>query len=573
MRLALAQINPTVGDVPGNARLVERGIEAARKRGVDAVVFPELCLSGYPPRDLVLHASFLDACATEAKRIGETQTSGLTAVIGLPLPVDKIEKHGRVGRLANSVLIYRDNEQVDYYDKRLLPTYDVFDEDRYFEAGDRAVVFDVAGQRVGVAICEDLWQGEDAGFGSAYANAGDPIAEIAAAGATTIVVPSASPFVLGKGARHRQILRKHATTHRVTMASVNQFGGNDDLIFDGHSCIIGPDGALLAAAKGFREQLLVLDGDATRFGDVPDPLLTAQPEALLYDALVTGVRDYCRKTGFTRAVIGLSGGIDSALTAAIAARALGGENIIGVGMPGPFSSDHSLDDARDLADRLGCRFVVAPINEGQAALTGTLNETFGHLDQPALGAVSPDVTNENLQSRLRGAVVMAISNRTGAIVLTTGNKSEIAVGYCTLYGDMNGGLAVLSDLPKSRVYSLSRWINEHASRAGFDREPIPQNTIDKPPSAELAPDQLDSDSLPEYDVLDEIIDRHVERRQSAARLIERTGFDAETVRRICRLIDRNEYKRRQMATGLKVTSVAFGPGRRMPIARGWHDSH
>lgn len=573
MRLALAQINPTVGDIAGNAALIERAIEGARQRAVDAVVFPELCLCGYPPRDLLLHEGFVEACAREAKRIGTTRTAGLTVVLGLPLPLGRAEgARSGAERLANSLLVYRDNEQIEYYDKRLLPTYDIFDEDRYFEAGGRPVVIDIAGERVGLAVCEDLWKGEDAGFSTAYAEAPDPIAELAAGGARTVVVPSASPFVLGKGARHREILRKHARRHRITVASVNQVGGNDDLIFDGHSCIMGPDGALLAAAMGWREQLLVLDSDATRMGEVPDPLVGADEHALLYEALVLGVRDYCRKTGFSRGVIGLSGGIDSALTAVIAARALGSGNVLGVAMPGRYSSGHALEDARELGNRLGVRVVEAPITQAHAGLAGTLDPAFDTLHERRLGATLPDLAEENLQSRIRGTILMAISNRTGAIVLTTGNKSELAVGYCTLYGDMNGGLAVLSDVPKTRVYGLSRWINANSRAAGFAGPMIPERTIAKPPSAELAPDQKDSDSLPEYPVLDEIVDRHVERRQSAGRIIREAGFDAEIVRRICRLIDRNEYKRRQMATGLKVTSVAFGPGRRVPIARGWHET-
>lgn len=568
MRLALAQINPTVGDIAGNAALIERTLEAARKRGADLVVFPELAICGYPPRDLLLHEGFVAACEAETKRIGETLTAGITLVLGTPLRLDR--KTTGIGRLANSLVVYRDNQQIDYYDKRLLPTYDVFDEDRYFEAGDRAVVIEVAGERVGLAICEDLWQGEDAGFTSAYDDAADPIEELVDAGARTIAVPSASPFVLGKGKRHREILRAHAVKHRLTVASVNQVGGNDDLIFNGHSCIIGPDGAMMAAAKGFDEQLLILESDATRFGEIDDPIATADPHALLFDALALGVRDYCHKTGFQDCVIGLSGGIDSALTAAIAAEALGPEHVLGVLMPGPFSSDHSLSDAHDLAERLGVRTVTAPIADAQAGIGGTLDGVFGDLCEPGLGEKLPDVTQENLQSRMRGAMLMAISNRTGAIVLTTGNKSELAVGYCTLYGDMNGGLAVLSDVPKTRVFSLSRWINLDWKRLGFSGPPIPENTISKPPSAELAPDQKDSDSLPDYEVLDEIVDRHVEKKQSPATISQETGFERTIVDRICRLIDRNEYKRRQMATGLKVTSVAFGPGRRVPIARGRH---
>lgn len=568
MRIALAQINPTVGDIPGNTALIERTIGDARGRRVDLLVFPELVICGYPPRDLLHHEDFAKACETACARIGTSTTAGITVVLGTPLRLDTADRFG--SRLTNSLVVYQNNARLAHYDKRLLPTYDVFDEDRYFEAGDRAVVIEVAGERVGLAICEDMWQGKDAGFSSAYSGSADPIEELAKAGARTIVVPSASPFVLGKGTRHREILRSHAVRHGVTMAAVNQVGGNDDLIFDGHACVIGPDGLMVAAARGFCEQLLVVESDATGAGEVADPIATASPDAMLFDALVLGVRDYCRKTGFRKAVLGLSGGIDSALTAAIGAAALGAENILGVLMPGPYSSAHSVSDAADLGERLGVRTVTAPIAAGHNGMGGVLDAVFGELGEPELGERRPDLTEENLQSRVRGAMIMAVSNRTGAIVLTTGNKSELAVGYCTLYGDMNGGLAVLSDVPKTRVFSLSRWMNEHWESLGFAGQPIPENTISKPPSAELAPDQKDSDSLPAYEVLDEIVDRHVEKKQSAGSIVRETGFDAVEVARICRLIDRNEYKRRQMATGLKVTSVAFGPGRRVPIARGWH---
>ena len=570
MKLALAQVNPTVGDVAGNSAMIVRTIRDARERGVDLLVFPEMVVCGYPPRDLLHHEGFVEACEDAARAIGTAETRGIAVVLGLPLRVGAKTGADGSASISNSLMVYRDNEQIAYYDKRLLPTYDVFDEDRYFEAGDRAVVIDIAGERVGLAICEDMWQGRDAGFSSAYDEAADPIAELAKAGARTVVVPSASPFVLGKGLRHREIVRAHATRHRLTMASVNQVGGNDDLIFDGHACVIGPDGSMLAAARGFKEQLLVLESDATRFGEVDDPVAKADTNRLLFEALKLGVRDYCRKTGFKKAVIGLSGGIDSALTAAIGAAALGSENILGVMMPGPYSSGHSLTDARDLGERLGVKTVSAPIGPGHNGIGGVLDSVFGEIGEPALGERRPDLTEENLQSRVRGAMIMAVSNRTGAIVLTTGNKSELAVGYCTLYGDMNGGLAVLSDVPKTRVFALSKWMNEHWESLGFAKPPIPENTITKPPSAELAPDQKDSDSLPEYEVLDEIVDRHVERKQSAATIVRETGFVADEVARICRLIDRNEYKRRQMATGLKVTGVAFGPGRRVPIARGWH---
>lgn len=489
-------------------------------------------------------------------------------VIGTPLRCGGNEK----GAIGNGLLVYRDGVCVGRYQKRLLPTYDVFDEDRYFEPGDEAVVIEVpvgdgGMMRVGLAICEDLWRGQDAGFSGRYAGAADPVEALVEAGAEVLVVPSASPFVLGKGARHREILSGHAARHGVWVASVNQVGGNDDLIFDGHGAVYGRRGELVAAAAGFREALLIAEvGGDSEAGPVEDPEGSREPEGVLLDALVLGVRDYCRKTGFTRAVLGVSGGIDSALVAAIGALALGPERVLGVAMPGPYSSAHSVSDAKVLCEKLGIGYVEMPIGAGFHATGKTIDGVFAALGERALGEALPDLTEENLQSRLRGTMIMGISNRTGAIVLTTGNKSEMAVGYCTLYGDMNGGLAVLSDVTKGLVYALSRHINRAYAALGFAAAPIPESTLTKPPSAELRPDQRDQDSLPEYDVLDAIIERYVEGREDPARIVRETGFDAEVVARIVRLIDLSEYKRKQAAVGLKVTSVAFGTGRRWPIA-------
>jgi NAD+ synthase (glutamine-hydrolysing) len=580
MRLALAQINPTIGSLDANAALIASFIDRARAAGADLVVFPELALSGYPPKDLLLQEGFIAACAAGAKRLGETQTQGLTAVFGVPLPVDPAKPGGRI---ANSLVVYRDNQYVGYYDKRLLPTYDVFDEDRYFTPGSRAALIEVPRRlggtaiRIGLSICEDLWRGQDAGFASHYDNSPDPVAELAAAGAEVLITPSASPFVLGKGQRHRDILRHHATAHGIHVASVNQVGGNDELVFDGHAAVIGPDGQLLAAAPGFEEHLLIFDLDSSRGGGLPappnDPLLSAPPEQLLFHALVLGTRDYCRKTGFKSALLGISGGIDSAVTAVIAAAALGPGQVTGVSMPGRYSSAHSKSDAYDLARRLGITDITVPIDGPFTAFSSTLNTAFRSRSKPILGATLPDITEENLQSRIRGTTLMALSNRTGAIVLTTGNKSELAVGYTTLYGDMNGGLAVLSDVAKTQVYSLARWINANhldlGSGISFPQPPIPESSIAKPPSAELRPDQTDQDSLPPYEILDQIVERYVERRESPAQIVSATGIDAETIRRIARMIDTAEYKRKQLATGLKVTTVAFGFGRRFPIAQGW----
>ncbi|HZW11557.1 MAG TPA: NAD+ synthase [Phycisphaerales bacterium] len=576
MRTALIQFNPTVGDIAGNAARMAAMADEARGGGAELIVFPELALCGYPPRDLLLHEGFVPACADAARELGEGHSVGATLVFGTPLPVDRSDP---ARGTANSLLAYRDGKLVDYYDKRLLPTYDVFDEDRYFEPGDRAVVIGVptaAGvRRVGLSICEDLWKGEDAGFALRYQRRSDPVAEIAGAGGEVLVSPSASPFVLGKGRRHRAILTKHATRHGVFVAAVNQVGGNDDLVFDGHAAVYDPQGHAIGFGPGFEESIVLLDipprgAGAADAGKAPaDPVLSTPDEQLLFRALVLGTRDYLRKTGHSKAIIGLSGGIDSAVTCAIAAAALGPENVLGVAMPGKYSSEHALADGVELARRLGVRCVAAPIAKAFDGFRATLDTTFDELGARTLGSQLPDLAEENLQSRARGTILMAISNRTGALVLTTGNKSELAVGYCTLYGDMNGGLAVLSDVTKVQVYKLARWINAQPGRAGFAGPPIPDSTITKPPSAELAPDQRDEDSLPPYAVLDEVVERYVEHKQSLSRITRETGFDRELVARIARLIDGAEYKRKQYAVGIKVTSVAFGSGRRVPIAQRW----
>jgi NAD+ synthase (glutamine-hydrolysing) len=581
MRIALAQINPTVGDIDANARLIETAIVQARDLRADLVVLPELCLCGYPPKDLLLQGGFLDACAAAAQRIGEHATRGITAIFGVPLT--KSNADGSSAGVCNSLAVYANNALVAHYHKRLLPTYDVFDEDRYFTPGNEAVVVPVvaAGRtwRVGLSICEDLWRGNDVGFSHRYAGRADPVEALIAAGAQVIVNPSASPFVLGKGLKHRRIVQGHATRHKVPVLAVNQVGGNDELVFDGHAVAFGPDGALLAAGPGFVESVTIVDldaageskgaGHAAGGNQVRDAFLTTAPEELAFRALTLGVRDYLRKTGFKHAVIGLSGGIDSALTATVAVAAIGAPNVLGIAMPGPYSSSHSIEDAQELADRLGVKLITLGISDAFATFKGTLDASFADIGAAALGAKLPDIAEENLQSRLRGTALMAISNRTGAIVLTTGNKSELAVGYCTLYGDMNGGLAVLADADKELVYALSRWANANPSAIGLSRPPIPVRTIDKPPSAELRPNQTDQDSLPPYDVLDRILDLYVESHASVSQIVHATGYDLALVQRVTRLVDVSEFKRKQAAIGLKLTSVAFGSGRRMPIAQRW----
>ncbi len=576
--LALCTMNPTVGDIARNAAIALARIVAARDAGADLVVLPELCISGYPPRDLLQQQGFVEACVQAARGLAAAAPD-VTVVVGTPAP-----REG--GGVANALFVLRGGGVVAEYHKRLLPTYDVFDEDRYFTPGDVPVVIDVPsrgvagglsggtesshGTRVGLSICEDLWKGEDAGFASRYRGAPDPVAELVAAGARVLVSPSASPYVMGKGERHRDILAAHAKRHGIVVASVNQLGGNDELVFDGHAYVYGADGRLAASTPRFSGAMLLADvGEGCAGGAAGARAEEPEEIALVYRALTTGIRDYIAKNGFSKVLIGLSGGIDSALTAVLAAAALGPVNVTGVAMPGPYSSEHSVTDARDLATRLGVTCLTIPIAGPMEGFRDVLDPAMAAAGLARLGEVLPDVTEENLQSRLRGTTLMALSNRTGALVLTTGNKSELAVGYCTLYGDMNGGLAVLSDVSKQLVYALSRWINANCGELGFATPPIPVSTLEKAPSAELRPNQTDQDSLPPYEVLDRIIEAYVERRMSAAAIVAETGFDAALVARILRLIDRSEFKRAQAAVGLKVTSVAFGSGRRWPIAQRW----
>jgi NAD+ synthase (glutamine-hydrolysing) len=585
MRIALCPLNPTIGDLASNADLARRAIEHAKGQGAHLVALPELVVSGYPPRDLLMQEGFVEACHAAAEGIVRGTPPGITAVFGCPL-------RGVSGGVSNSLLVSRDGVQLARYDKRLLPTYDVFDEDRYFVPGDRACAIDVPApggtMLVGLAICEDLWQGKDAGFAPRYAGLPDPVAELIRAGAGLVVSPSASPFVSGKGRRHREIVARHAKRHRVIVASVNQLGGNDELVFDGHCFAYGPAGEEIAPGLLFRSGVSLFDTDpgvrprALAQGAIPphldnanfprtlDPAREDAPdELLLYEALVLGVRDYLRKTGFSRAILGLSGGIDSALTAVLAAAALGASNVLGVLMPSRYSSRHSVEDAVELAGRLGMHTVTIPIEDGVEGLRRTMDPALDALSMSRLGATMPDLADENLQSRVRGTTLMTLSNRSGAIVLTTGNKSEMSVGYATLYGDMNGGLAVLSDVSKQWVYRLARWINEHHIAAGFGSPPIPASSIDKAPSAELRPGQTDQDSLPPYEVLDGVVERYVEGRCSPERIARDSGLPRDLVERIVRMIHLAEYKRKQAAIGLKVTSVAYGSGRRWPIAQRW----
>ncbi len=561
MKIALAQLNPVVGDVDGNAAKIVAAIESARGSGAGLVVFSELVICGYPPRDLLLVEGFVEKCSAAVKEIGEKHTAGIAVVIGSPMVVGRADQDGT----ANTVMVYENNAFVGHHDKRLLPTYDIFDEDRYFTAGTEAVVVEVDGKKVGLAICEDLWRGDDSGFSEQYDDEPDHVAQLVTHGAEIIVVPSASPFVVGKSDKHLKILKGDAERFGVAIVSVNQVGANDDQIFAGQSCVIDGDGQTVHESVAFGESVEIVNLDSV--DEVPHRQL--DDERAIIEALTLGVHDYVTKCGFKKVCLGLSGGIDSAIVAAIGVRSLGAENVLGVSMPGRFSSEGSKTDAFELAENMGMRCISMPIEAGFIGVSETLNTAFDGIGESALGGSLPDLTQENLQSRVRGTMMMALSNRTGALVLTTGNKSEIAVGYCTLYGDMNGGLAVIADVPKTMVFKVCRYMNEHFVDLGFSCPPIPVSTIEKPPSAELAPDQLDSDSLPDYEVLDEIVERHIEGHQSAAKITKESGFDSAVVKRICRLIDINEYKRQQMAVGLKLTTTAFGRGRRMPIAQRW----
>jgi NAD+ synthase (glutamine-hydrolysing) len=539
MKIGLAQINTTVGDINGNRDRVIQALGRARNLGVDIAVFPELCLTGYPPRDLLGLHGFVEANFRAVQEIA-AHSGPMGVVVGF---VDRNPK--KEGRdFYNSAAFLAEGKIQAVIHKTLLPTYDVFDEDRYFENADGVQVVRFRGQTLGISICEDAWNSED--FWSRPLYSTDPIREQVEHGADLLINISASPYEMGKPRLRFQMLLDHVQKHRVPLVYVNLVGGNDDLLFDGNSIALGKNGNVIAQGQSFAEDLLVIDTESAEDRGYQE----GESLENLFQALVMGTRDYASKCGFKSAVLGLSGGIDSSIVACIAVEALGAGNVLGVSMPSMYSAQESFDDARSLARNLGMNFATIPIKPIYDTFKQSLAQIFSGLPE--------NETEENLQARTRGTLLMALSNKFGHLVLSTGNKSELGAGYCTLYGDMVGGLAVISDVPKTMIYKLAAHINRQ-------REVIPRNTIERPPSAELRPDQTDQDTLPEYDVLDGILKARVEEQKSLDEIVAQ-GYDHPTVQKVVRMIQVNEYKRRQAAIGLKVTTRAFGPGRRMPIA-------
>lgn len=545
MKIALGQINPTVGDFSGNAAKHIEFSRRAQASGAELILFPELSVCGYPPRDLVERPWFVARNRETAEQIAAA-TPGIAVICGIVTPAES-----ETGKsVMNSAALLRDGKVAFVQSKMLLPTYDVFDEMRNFAPARKQELFSLGGGHVALTICEDAWN--DKLFWPKRLYTVDPIEALIRAGGNLVLNISASPFWIGKRELRHAMLASIARQHKVPVAMVNQVGGNDSLLFDGSSIVLNSDGKIVAQSKSFEEDLIFFEtteNGKVITGDLHDQI--EGEEASVYAALVLGTRDYMRKCGFQKAIIGLSGGIDSALTAVIASDAVGAENVIGVGMPSEYSSSGSIDDARALAHNLGIRFELLPINCVFDAYRKTLKNVFEGYKE--------DVTEENIQSRARGTMLMALSNKFGAIVLSTGNKSELGVGYCTLYGDMVGGLAVISDVPKTLVYRLSHYVNSR-------RPVIPQATLEKPPSAELRPGQKDSDSLPPYEILDAVLEDYVEDAHCAERIARERGFDIEVVRRVVRMVDRAEYKRQQAAPGIKISAKAFGFGRRFPIA-------
>ena len=541
MKIALGQINPTVGDFTGNSKKIVEYAQRARESGAGLILFPEMSVCGYPARDWVEKPSFVERSRKAVESIAQ-QTRGIAVICGFPTRAE-VETGKSV---MNSAALLRNGKIEFVQSKMLLPTYDVFDEMRNFAPAREQALLPFCGRQMALTICEDAWN--DKQFWNRRLYGVDPVEELVRRGANFVLNISASPFWVGKRELRLKMLQAIAKHYKTPVVLVNQIGGNDQLIFDGSSLVLAPDGSVVAQARSFEEDLIFFEPDTMK-GDVHEQIEGL--EASVYAALVLGTRDYVRKCGFQNVIVGLSGGIDSALTAAIAVDALGAENVLGVGMPSPYSSRGSIDDSRELAANLGIRFELLRITN--------IFEAYRQALKPAFTGYEEDVTEENLQARIRGTMLMAFSNKFGALVLSTGNKSEVGIGYCTLYGDMAGGLAVISDVPKTLVYRLSHYVNSR-------RPVIPKSTLEKEPSAELRPNQKDSDSLPPYEVLDTILEDYIEDNKTAEQIASERGYDLAVVRKIALSIERTEYKRQQAAPSLKISEKAFGVGRRFPIA-------
>lgn len=547
--LAIAQLNPTIGAIAANAENILNTVKTAHSQGADLVLTTELALCGYPPRDLLLNPSFIDLIDHQLQQLAQAIPPEIAVLVGTVSRNNQAAAQGQK-TLWNSAALLHQGRIKQYFHKCLLPTYDVFDEDRYFAAADHSDSFTLKNTKIGVTICEDLWN--DQAFWGQRHYPIDPLANLVSQGVDLVVNLSASPYSVGKHRLRESLISHSAKRFNLPLIYVNQTGGNDDLIFDGGSFAVDRQGQLVSRSPLFKEDLRYLQYDPEK-RDLQPTTLAQTPEtkeAELFQALVLGVKDYLQKCGFQKVVLGLSGGIDSSLVAAIAVAALGSENVLGILMPSPYSSEHSVTDALALAENLAIQTQTVPI--GRAMIT------YDQMLDPLFHDTPFGIAEENLQSRIRGNILMAIANKFGYLLLTTGNKSEMAVGYCTLYGDMNGGLAAIGDVPKTQVFALCQWLNR-------EQEVIPPNVLTKPPSAELKPGQIDQDFLPPYDILDNILDRLIHHHQSAQMIIE-AGFEPEIVLKVCRLVKRSEFKRRQAAPALKVTDRAFGTGWRMPIA-------
>jgi NAD+ synthase (glutamine-hydrolysing) len=541
MKIALAQFNPTVGDFAGNsARILSMAAEAKR-RGADLAVFSELCVCGYLPQDLLERPAFIERNQSALNDLARNLS--MPAIVGYAGRAN----NGTGKSIANKAALLCCGKSVFEQSKMLLPTYDVFDESRYFQPAEHQSVYELGQEKLGITICEDVWN--DKNFWAKPMYERDPVAELIGQGTTVLLNISASPYTLDKRALRVEMLRSIAVHRKRPVVYVNQVGGDDSLVFDGASVALTANGKVAAQAKAFEEDVVLFD-TATGEGDVHEP--PQQEIEYAYRALVTGTRDYVHKCGFQKVLVGLSGGIDSSVVAAIATEALGRDNVLAVSMPGPFSSEGSVTDAKAVAKNLGIEIVMLPITDVYRSYLRSLVRVFGSRPQ--------DVTEENIQARIRGNYLMALSNKFGRLVLSTGNKSELAVGYCTLYGDMAGGLAVISDVPKLMVYELASWLNR-------EREVIPPATIEKPPSAELRPNQKDADSLPPYELLDRVLKAYIEDLQTPEEIAKRYDYDLKLVRDIALRVDQSEYKRKQAAPGLKITSRAFGFGRPFPVAQ------